>query len=235
MIALRPAKERGQAKLDWLDSRHTFSFDRYYDPQHMGFRHLRVINEDRVQPGRGFAPHAHRDMEILTYVLEGALEHQDSLGHRSVIRPGEVQRMSAGTGITHSEYNHSQTEPVHLLQIWIQPERLNLPPSYEQRAFPIEKSTGSLLPLAASDGLENTITVHQDVRLFVACLRTADRLIHALRPDRHAWVQVARGAVELNNVLLQAGDGAAVSQEESLTLGGVEDDQTAEVLLFDLA
>lgn len=222
-------------KLDWLDSRHTFSFDRYYDPQHMGFRHLRVINEDRVQPGRGFAPHAHRDMEILTYVLEGALEHQDSLGHRSVIRPGELQRMSAGTGITHSEFNHSQTEPVHFLQIWIQPERLNLPPSYEQRAFPTEKSTGSLLLLAAPDGLENAVIVHQDVRLFVTCLRAADCLTHALRLDRHAWVQVARGAVELNNIRLQAGDGAAVNQEESLTFGGVEGDQTSEVLLFDLA
>ncbi|MBI4458684.1 MAG: pirin family protein [Acidobacteria bacterium] len=235
MIALRPAKERGHTTLDWLDSWHTFSFDRYYDPQHMGFRHLRVINEDRVQPGRGFPTHAHRDMEIITYVLEGALEHQDSLGHRSVIRPGEVQRMSAGTGITHSEYNPSQTEPVHLLQIWIQPERRGLPPSYEQRAFPIEESTGSLILVAAPGGRENAVTVHQDVQLLVGRLRGGDRLTYALQPDRHAWLQVARGAVELNGVLLQAGDGAAVSQEESLAFGGVESGQTAEVLLFNLA
>lgn len=235
MIALRPANERGQMKLDWLDSWHTFSFDRYYDPQHMGFRHLRVINEDRVQPGRGFATHAHRDMEIITYVLEGALEHQDSLGHRSAIRPGEVQRMSAGTGVTHSETNPSQTDPVHLLQIWIRPERLGLPPSYEQRAFPIAESTGSLILVAAPDGRDNAVTVHQDVRLLVGRLRGDDSLTYGLQPDRHAWVQVARGAVGLNNVQLRAGDGAAISQEDSLTFNAVEKDPIAEVLLFDLA
>ncbi|MBI3894307.1 MAG: pirin family protein [Acidobacteria bacterium] len=235
MITLRPANERGQMKLDWLDSRHTFSFDRYYDPQHMGFRHLRVINEDRVEPSRGFPPHSHRDMEIITYILQGSLEHEDSLGHRSVIRRGEVQRMSAGTGITHSEYNPSQTEPVHLLQIWIRPERLGLPPSYEQREFPIEESTGTLILVAAPDGLANAITVHQNVRLLVGRLRGGENLTYRLQPDRHAWVQVAQGTAELNSVPLQSGDGVAISQEDSLLFSAAPGSQTTEILLFDLA
>ncbi|MBI4460884.1 MAG: pirin family protein [Acidobacteria bacterium] len=235
MIVIRPAMERFHTQLDWLDSRHTFSFDRHYDPQHVGFRHLRVINEDRVQPGKGFPTHGHRDMEILTYVLEGALEHQDSLGHRSVIRPGELQRMSAGTGITHSEFNHSQDEPVHFLQIWIRPKRLGLQPSYEQRQFPIQEEAGSLLLLAAPDGPENTVTIHQDVRSLAGRLRAADRLEYALQPGRHAWVQVARGSVELNGTRLRAGDGAALSEEKLLTLANIEADPTAEILIFDLA
>lgn len=232
MIIRRPGHERGRTQLGWLDSAHTFSFDRYHDPRYMGFRQLRVINEDRVQPGAGFPTHGHRDMEILTYVLEGALEHRDSLENGSVIRPGEIQRMTAGTGIQHSEYNPSRTEPVHFLQIWILPEQRGLKPGYEQRAFEAEATSGQLALLAAKDGREGAIMIHQDVAVCAARFMPGAHLVHRLLPDRHAWVQVARGAVTLNGLPLQAGDGAAVSAEERLSIDSTE---AAEILLFDLA
>ena len=231
MITRRPAQERGHARHGWLDSYHTFSFADYYDPRHMGFRTLRVINEDRVQPEKGFGTHPHRDMEIISYVLEGALEHKDSLGTGSVIRPGEVQRMSAGSGVTHSEFNSSRTEPVHFLQIWILPERTGLPPGYEQRAFPIEEKRGNLRLVASHDGRDGSLTIHQAVDLYVSLLAPGEAISHLLIPGRHAWIQVARGALLLNDVTLSAGDGAAVSDESRLTMTAT--DQT-EVLLFDL-
>jgi redox-sensitive bicupin YhaK (pirin superfamily) len=231
MITLRRAKERGHARHGWLDSHHTFSFAGYHDPEHMGFRVLRVINEDVVQPKRGFDTHSHRDMEILTWVLEGALEHRDSLGTGSVIRPGDIQRMSAGTGVSHSEYNHSATEPVHLLQIWLLPERDGLPPSYEQKTFPPEQRRGALRLLASRDGRAGSVRIHQDVELHTALLGAGEAVEHRLRPGRHAWVQLARGRCQLDGVTLEAGDGAAVSREESLRLAGADD---SEVLLFDL-
>ena len=232
MITLRPGNERGHANHGWLDSYHTFSFANYYDPKNMGFRHLRVINEDRVQGGKGFGTHSHRDMEIITYVLEGALEHKDSLGTGAAIAPGEAQRMSAGTGISHSEFNQSQTDPVHLLQIWIIPDKEGLQPSYEQRDFPLEEKRGKLRLLAARDGRDGAVTVHQDVDLFVTLLAPGEQVIHQLKPNRHAWVQVARGAVQLNGMQLKAGDGAAVSEEEKLEISA---NDTSEILLFDLA
>jgi len=231
MITLRRAHERGHAQHGWLESYHTFSFADYYDPRHLGFRTLRVINEDRVHPGKGFGTHPHRDMEIISYVLEGALAHQDSLGTGSVIRPGEVQRMSAGTGVTHSEFNPSQTELVHFLQIWILPERAGLPPSYEQRAFPAEEKQGKLRLVASRDGREGSVTIHQAVDLYTSVLAPCEAVTHRLTPGRHAWVQVARGTVTLNDTALSAGDGAAVSKEALLT---VTTKDQAEVLLFDL-
>ena len=227
MIALRPAEERGHTRLSWLDSRHSFSFDRYYDPRHMGFRVLRVINEDRVDPGQGFGTHPHRDMEILTFVLEGVLEHKDSLGNGSVIRPGDVQRMTAGTGISHSEFNPSRTEPVHFLQVWILPERPGLEPSYEQRSFP----AAGLRLVGSRDGREGSVRIHQDVLVYVARLSPGEEVVHALAPGRHAWIQMARGAAQVNGTRLGAGDGAALSEERSVTLRGVDD---AEALVFDL-
>ena len=230
MLRLRRSDERGHARHGWLDSRHTFSFADYHDPRHMGFRDLRVINEDRVEPSRGFAPHSHRDMEIVSYVLAGALAHEDSLGNGSVIRPGDVQRMSAGTGITHGEQNPSASEPVHFFQIWILPERDGLAPSYEQKHFPAEERRGRLRLVASRDGREGSIRIHQDVDLFATLLGVRDALEHALRPGRHAWLQVARGRCTLNGVALEAGDGVAVSEETSLRLAGGD----AELLLFDL-
>ena len=227
MIALRPAEERGHTRLSWLDSRHSFSFDRYYDPRHMGFRVLRVINEDRVDPGQGFGTHPHRDMEILTFVLEGALEHKDSLGSGSVIRPGDVQRMTAGTGISHSEFNPSRTEPVHFLQVWILPERPGLEPSYEQRSFP----AAGLRLVGSRDGREGSVRIHQDVLVYVARLSPGEEVVHALAPGRHAWIQMARGAAQVNGTRLAAGDGAALSEERSVELRGVDG---AEALVFDL-
>jgi len=214
MITMRRSQERGKTKLEWLDSRHSFSFGDYYDAQHMGFSDLRVINEDRVDSGAGFPTHSHRDMEIITYVLEGALAHKDSTGTSSVIRVGDVQRMSAGTGISHSEYNASQTEPVHFLQIWIIPDE-----------------TGWTL-IAAKDGRDGSVTVHQDVDVWAARFSPAEQSSFPLKPSRSIWTQVARGTVTLNGVTLNAGDGAAVSQEEILEFKAVED---AEMLLFDLA
>ena len=231
MITRRLAQDRGHAQHGWLDSYHTFSFADYYDPRHMGFRTLRVINEDRVQPGKGFGTHPHRDMEIISYVLEGALAHKDSLGTGSVIRPGEVQRMTAGTGVTHSEFNPSRTEPVHFLQIWLLPERAGLPPSYEQRAFPTEEKQGRLRLVASPDGREGSVTIHQAVDLYASLLAPGQAVTHRLTPGRHAWVQVARGTIRLNDTALSAGDGAAASEETLLTMTATD---PAEVLLFDL-
>ena len=232
MILRRPADERGQTRVGWLDSRHSFSFSDYYDPDHMGFRSLRVINEDRVEPGAGFPTHGHRDMEIVTYVVEGALEHKDSLGTGSVIRPGEVQRMTAGTGVTHSEYNPSRIEPVHLLQIWILPERQGLAPGYEQRPFPAAEMQGRLRVVASCDGRDGSLTVHQDARILAARLAPGDEIVHSLAPGRHAWVQVVRGALALDGSTLAAGDGAAVSDGARLVLAARA---PSELLLFDLA
>jgi redox-sensitive bicupin YhaK (pirin superfamily) len=232
MITRRPAGERGRSRTDWLDSYHTFSFNRYYDPRHSGFRSLLVVNEDFVAPAAGFPPHSHRDMEIITYVTEGALEHRDSMGNNSVIRPGEVQRMSAGTGVTHSEYNPSPDAPVHLLQIWITPEREGQPPSYEQREFSPEEQRGRLRLIASRDGRESSVTVHQDVEVYSAQLGEGDEASYELKPGRHAWVQVAKGSVSLNGGALEAGDGAAVSEESRLVFMA---DEPSEIILFDLA
>lgn len=232
MITLRQSSDRGHANHGWLDSYHTFSFANYYDPNHMGFRALRVINEDWVQSGKGFGTHGHRDMEIITYVLDGVLEHKDSLGNGAVITPGEVQRMSAGTGIMHSEFNPDQTEPVHLLQIWILPDRQGLQPSYEQRAFGLEERQGKLRLIAARDGREGAVTIHQDVDLYSAVLQKGDPISYQLQPNRYGWLQVAKGEVSLNGNALKAGDGVALSEAESLKIGT---DTNAEILLFDLA
>jgi redox-sensitive bicupin YhaK (pirin superfamily) len=231
MITLRRGGDRGHTELAWLDSRHTFSFGDYHDPQQMGFSQLRVINEDRVVPGAGFGTHSHRDMEIVTYVLEGALAHKDSTGVSSVIRPGEVQRMSAGTGISHSEYNASQTEPVHFLQIWIIPQRTALPPGYEQRDYRLDDKRGRLTLIASNNGRDDSVTVHQDVEVWAGRFAPAEQAAFRLKPSRQAWVQSARGSVTLNGAHLRAGDGAAVSAEEVLEFKAVEE---SEILLFDL-
>jgi redox-sensitive bicupin YhaK (pirin superfamily) len=231
MITVRPAAARGHASFGWLDSRHTFSFGHYYDPAHMGFGPLRVINEDRVVPAAGFGTHSHQNMEIISYVLDGALEHKDSIGTGSVIRPGEVQKMSAGSGIAHSEFNASRTEPVHFLQVWIQPDRSNIAPSYEQKAFPREERRGRLRLVVSPDGAEGSIRIVQDARMYAGLLAPGESVAHELAPRRRAWVQVARGAVALNGSRLASGDGAAIEGEPRVELVGVED---AEVLLFDL-
>ena len=233
MITIRKSQERGGGDHGWLDTKHTFSFDSYYDPRHMHFRALRVINEDIVQPGAGFPTHPHRDMEIITYVLEGALEHKDSLGNGSVIRPGDGQRMSAGTGILHSEANASQTEPVHLLQIWILPESKGIKPGYEQKAFPEEQKRGKLKLIAAQGGKNGAVSVHQDVSLYASLLDKQQKVEHCVAPGRHAWLQVAKGAVELNGTRLDQGDGAAISDEQKLSIAGAQNG--SEILLFDLA
>jgi quercetin 2,3-dioxygenase len=232
MIELRQSDDRGRTKLSWLDSRHTFSFGDYYDPQNIGFSHLRVINEDRVVPGAGFGTHSHRDMEIITYVLEGALAHKDSTGTSSVIRVGDVQRMSAGTGISHSEYNASQTEPVHFLQIWIVPNKTGLAPGYEQRAFPLDEHRDKWTLIGSEAGRDGSVTVHQDVEVWAASFADGAQASFRLKPGRRAFVHVARGAVTLNGTTLNAGDGAAVSEEEILEIKAAE---AAEVLMFDLA
>jgi hypothetical protein len=227
MLQLRKAHDRGHANHGWLDSWHTFSFADYHDPKHVSFSELRVINEDRVLPGEGFPTHPHRDMEIITYVLEGALEHKDSLGTGSVIRPGEVQRMSAGTGIRHSEFNHSQSEPVHFLQIWILPDRQGVKPGYEQKRIGLD---GQLRLVASPDGRDGSVTIHQDARVYAARLN-GNEVTHTLAPGRRAWLQVARGAVKLNGTTLHAGDGAGIENEPTLRLVA---EGSAEVLLFDL-
>jgi quercetin 2,3-dioxygenase len=232
MITIRPGNERGGGDYGWLNTRHSFSFDQYYDQRFMGFRSLRVINEDFVEPGHGFPMHPHRDMEIITYLLEGALEHNDSMGNGSIIRPGDGQRMSAGRGVRHSEANPSKTEAAHLLQIWILPSERGLEPSYEQKAFPAEEKRGKLRLIAGPDGKDGSVTIHQDARLYVALLSVGQQVQHDLAPGRYAWLQVAKGAVELNGKPLSQGDGAAVSEEPKLTIKGTED---AEILLFDLA
>jgi len=232
MLRIRKATERGHADHGWLNTYHTFSFAGYYDQKHMGFRELRVINEDRVQPKEGFPTHPHRDMEIITYVLEGALEHKDSMGNGSVIRPGEMQRMSAGTGITHSEFNHSGSELVHFLQIWILPEKNGITPSYEQTFFPDEEKRKNLRLIASRDGRSGSVTINQDVNLYAALLEHGEEIDHVVPAGRHAWLQVARGSVEINGHHLEQGDGAAVSDENQLIITGKE---KAEVLLFELA
>ncbi|MEC4818120.1 MAG: pirin family protein [Scytonema sp. PMC 1069.18] len=223
---------RGHTKMGWLDSYHTFSFGGFYDPNRMGFCSLRVINDDRVVPGAGFPTHGHRDMEILTYVLEGAVEHKDSLGTGSVIRPGEAQIMSAGTGIMHSEYNPSQTEPAHFLQIWILPNKQGLQPRYEQKAFPIEERTGKLRLIGAKDGRDGAITIYQDVDLYTSILEAGDTINYHVQPNRYAWLQIAQGVATLNGEELRAGDGVQISGEEKLE---ITTNVGAEILLFDLA
>ena len=232
MINIRKSSERGHVDHGWLNTYHTFSFAGYFNPRQMGFGALRVINEDRVQPGQGFPTHHHRDMEIISYVLEGALAHRDSMGNGSVIRPGEVQRMTAGTGITHSEYNHSTTELVHFFQIWIVPENEGLTPGYEQTFFPAEEKQGALRLIASSDGRNGSVTINRDVNLYAALLEAGEEISHQIPATRHAWLQVARGRVLVNGHLLEQGDGVAVSDEELLRIEGKE---AAEVLLFDLA
>ena len=232
MIKLRPSQDRGHTKLSWLESRHTFSFGEYHDRKFQGFQQLRVINEDQVQPGKGFEPHTHQDMEIISYVLEGTLAHRDSVGTSSLIRAGEVQRMSAGTGIRHSEYNPSKTLRVHFLQIWILPDRRGLEPSYEQRAFLRDEKHGRWRLVASKDGRDGAVTVHQDLELYITLLDPGEKLNYRLQTERHAWVQVTRGEVVLNGNRLVQGDGAAVSQEEILETSTMTQ---AEVLLFDMA
>jgi hypothetical protein len=233
MITLRKSEERGSANFGWLDTRHTFSFGHYWDPRWEQFRDLRVINEDWVEPGRGFPTHPHRDMEIITYVLEGALEHRDSTGGGAVIRPGDVQRMSAGRGIAHSEFNHSKEEPVHLLQIWIHPERKGLAPGYEQKEVRLEERRGRLRLLASRDGREGTVTIHQDVSLYSTILAPGQAVAHPLAKGRHAWVQVARGSIVANGERLAQGDGLGISESAEVTIEAAGEGE-AEVLVFDL-
>ncbi len=235
MITIRPAEQRGHANHGWLDTYHTFSFADYYDPKHEQFRALRVINEDRVAPGYGFGTHPHRDMEIITYVLEGALAHKDSMGNGSSIVPGEVQRMSAGTGVLHSEFNHSKEEEVHLYQIWLLPERRGIEPSYEQKFFADDEKLNKLRVIASPEAENGAVKIHQDAKLFAAILEDGKSVTHELRQGRYAWVQVARGAVNVNGKELKAGDGAAVSDEAKVTVTGSGGDKKAEVLVFDLA
>ena len=231
MITIRRSKERGHFDHGWLNTYHTFSFDQYYDPRYMGFRSLRVINEDFVAPGRGFPKHGHRDMEIITYILEGALKHEDSMGNGSVIRPGDVQRMSAGTGVRHSEQNASNGERVHLLQIWILPHTIELEPSYEQKAFSEDERRGQLRLIASEDGRDGSVTVHQDVSLFASILDAGQEVTREMDPMRHAWIQVARGAIDVNGEKAGQGDGVMVDGESGLR---IKAEEPAEILLFDL-
>jgi redox-sensitive bicupin YhaK (pirin superfamily) len=231
-LLIRPAAERGLTEIDWLSSRHSFSFGGYYDPHHMGFRSLRVINDDRVQPGQGFGSHPHRDMEIVSVVVAGALEHRDSLGTGSVIRPGEVQRMSAGTGIMHSELNPSPEQEVRFLQIWIEPEQKDLEPSYEQRSFPTSEDPDAWHLVASRDGRKGSLTIHKDVALYRATLNAGASLEHRIEPGRHVWIQVISGAIEVAGHRLLEGDGAAVTDPGLLTFTGTTD--ATDLLLFDL-
>lgn len=232
MIQIRKAHERGHAQYGWLDTYHTFSFSSYHDPQHVRFRTLRVMNEDVVAPGQGFGTHPHEDMEIVTYVLSGALEHRDSMGNGEVLRPGEFQRMSAGTGITHSEFNPSETEPVHLYQIWLFPERKGLVPSYEQKRFAVEERTNRLRLVASRDAADNSLLIHQDARIYLAQLDAEIEISHPLTAGRYAWLQVLRGTIALHGIEMAAGDGAAISDELHLQIRATTN---AEVMLFDLA
>jgi len=234
MITVRPARERGHANHGWLDSHHTFSFANYYDPSHMGFRALRVINEDRVAGGEGFGKHPHRDMEIVSYVLEGALEHKDSIGTGSVIQPGDVQRMSAGTGVAHSEFNASPADEVHFLQIWLMPRERGIKPSYEQKTFTPEDKRGRLRVVASPDGRDGSVTIHTDASIHAGLLAAGETAELALASGRAAWVQVARGKVRVNGRELSAGDGASITDERAVSVEGVDADP-AEVLVFDLA
>jgi len=232
MIGVLPASQRFHTEMGWLESWHSFSFAEHYQPDRLGFRALRVINDDRVQPARGFGSHSHRDMEILTYVLSGELAHKDSMGNGSIIRRGELQRMSAGTGVVHSEMNPSRTEPVHFLQIWIVPDRAGHRPGYEQKAFSPEERRGKLRLIASPDGRDGSVTIHQDALVHASLLERDERASYTLRPRRHAWLQVARGSVQLNGQALREGDGAAISDE---TRVDVSSEDSSEVLLFDLA
>lgn len=232
MISIRKSEERGHFNHGWLNTYHTFSFDQYYDPGFMGFRSLRVINEDFVAPGRGFPTHGHRDMEIITYILEGALKHEDSMGNGSVIRPGDVQRMTAGTGVRHSEQNPSADESVHLLQIWVLPNARGLTPGYEQKAFPEDERRSRLRLIASSDGRDGSVSINQDANLFASILEKDDTVEYEINPRRYAWIQVARGSVEVNGETAAQGDGVAAVGEPKLKIVGLE---PAEVLLFDLA
>jgi quercetin 2,3-dioxygenase len=231
MIQIRKATDRGHANHGWLDTYHTFSFASYRDPRHMSFRSLRVMNEDFVSPGQGFGTHPHRDMEIVTYVLEGALEHKDSMGNGEVLRPGEFQRMSAGTGITHSEFNPSDREPVHLYQIWLFPEQDGIEPSYEQKRFAEDERHNRLRLVASRDAADGSLLIHQDARIYLATLDEGTNVEHALAVGRHAWLQVLRGGVTLNGHSLSTSDGAAVSEEISLAIQATSN---AEIMLFDL-
>ena len=232
MIQIRRGSERGRTDLGWLDGRHTFSFGDYHDPEQMGFRALRVLNDDRIRPGQGFGTHPHRDMEIVTFVLAGALEHRDNLGNGSVIRPGDVQRMSAGTGVRHSEFNPSPTDPTRLLQIWVLPERHGLPPGYEQRTFPEAERRGRLRLVAARDGRDGAVTIHQDAEIRMALLAPGERVAQPLRSGRYAWAQVASGEVRVGAKAHGEGDGASLSGESVVE---IEAATAAEILLFDLA
>jgi quercetin 2,3-dioxygenase len=233
MLTIRKSEDRGHANHGWLDSYHTFSFASYYDPSHMGFRDLRVINEDCVIGGKGFGTHPHKDMEIITYVLDGALAHKDSMGNGSTILPGDVQRLTAGTGITHSEFNHSPTDRVHLLQIWILPNRTEIQPSYEQKMFAPAEKHNQLRLIVSPNGENGSVSAQQDVQIYATILTQGAKAIHTVKPDRHAWIQVARGAIAIDGQILSAGDGASVSQTGELALIGQADG--AEVLVFDLA
>lgn len=232
MITRRPSSERGHADHGWLDTYHTFSFADYYDPAHLSFRALRVINQDMVTAGNGFGAHAHSDMEIVTYVLEGALEHEDSMGNGSVMRPGDVQRMSAGSGVVHSEFNASQSERVRFLQIWIVPARAGTDPSYEQKSFDAASAVNRLRPIVTPDGHDGSLHIGQNVSIYDAHLRNASSLTHEIEEGRHAWLQVIDGGVRVNGTILSAGDGAAISDETSVTISADED---SHLLLFDLA
>lgn len=232
MIKIRKAEQRGHFDFGWLNTYHTFSFGDYYDPAHMGFRSLRVINEDFVAPGRGFPRHGHRDMEIFTYILQGALQHRDSMGNGSIIRPGDVQRMSAGTGVTHSESNASRDEPVHLLQIWIVPSQESITPDYEEKQFPNDEKQNRLRLIISPDGTDGAVRINQDARVYAAVLDQDQTVAHQMEPGRHAWLQVAAGSITLNDVEMKQGDGAAVSEESDLKIAARDQ---AEVLLFDLA
>jgi redox-sensitive bicupin YhaK (pirin superfamily) len=231
MLSIRKSSERGGTRLAWLDSRHTFSFGEYYDPAAMGFSVLRVINDDVVAPRAGFPTHAHRDMEIITWVLSGALEHRDSLGNGSIIRPGDAQRMTAGTGVTHSEFNHSPKEPVHFLQIWLLPVQRGLAPGYEQLNFAEAKRRGRMRLIASPDGADGSITIHQDARIHAAVLEEHKAVVHLFEAGRKAWLQVARGAVTVNGTSMNQGDGAAIESESRVTVAATKE---SEVLLFDL-
>ena len=231
MFALRRAEERGHANYGWLDSYHTFSFGRFYDSQQMGISNLRVINDDTVAPGGGFAEHGHNDMEIISYVLDGALEHKDSMGNGSVIRPGDVQRMSAGTGVTHSEYNHSSSEPVHFLQIWLQPNAFGVEPGYDQKHFPLDDRRGHWVLLVSPDGRDGSIATHQDALMFGSLLASGETLEYRFDANRHGYLHVARGQLQVGDVTLKQGDGLKIQKHELLQLKGIE---AAEILLFDL-
>ncbi|MGB5632677.1 MAG: pirin family protein [Waterburya sp.] len=233
MITVRHRNERGSANFGWLDSRHTFSFGNYQDPQQMGFSSLRVINEDKVIPAKGFGTHGHQDMEIISYVLSGELEHRDSMGNGSVIHPGDIQRMSAGKGVRHSEFNASDRNPVHFLQIWIIPEQRGLEPSYEEKNFNQAARQGKLALVGSRDGRDNSITINQDVNLYLGSLNRSDRLTHKINDNRAVWLQITKGEVQLNHQLLQAGDGAAITNETEIAIAG--NSEESEILLFDLA